>query len=281
MDERTNSSQHNQGSINPSELTEGLNLENESTPYPETLVYNELVRLYPLWRDALLHGDKLAQEKQVKFLKTILTEVGVNTVIDLGGGIGTHSIPLAKDGYKVTIFDASDEALSLVREKEKMVQTIHGQFETIALDEKFDASICMWSTINYLLRPSDRRHFANWITAHTNRLVVIDQPNILSYPATFSKEYEVADEQTKLKIVRNWRIKNQVRKTDYTYQITDKAGKSEIVKDNEIQYFMTLTETKDLMGKDWSTKYVLGEYDRDKAFDPAGSSRLITVFEKV
>src|SRR3989344_1875831 len=250
-------------------------------PYTKTLIYNELAELYPLWRDALLHGDKEAQKKQVKFLETILSEADVKTVIDLDGGIGTHSIPLAKNGYKLSIFDASNQALNLVSKREKIIKTIHGRFEKISLSQNFDASICMWSTINYLLELKDRKHFIDWITAHTNRLIIIDQPNILVYPKKFSKEYKAMDGKRKLKVIRNWQIRSQIRKTQYIYHITHKIGKSKSFKDAEIQYFMTLSETTNLIGKGYSAKYVLGDYDINKPFDPASSSRLITVFEKV
>lgn len=249
--------------------------------YNKTLIYNELAELYPLWRGALLHGDEQTQKKQVKFLETILSQADAKTLIDLGGGIGTHSIPLSQQGYKVSAFDSSSKALTLMNKKEKSIKTIKGFFEKIALTQNFDASICMWSTINYLLKPKDRKHFVDWITAHTNRLIIIDQPNLFAYPKKFNKEYEVADEQRRLKISRNWEIKNQIRKTNYIYQITDKTGKTKNVKDVEIQYFMTLAETSNLIGKGWAIKYLLGDYDINKAFDSKKSSRLITVFEKV
>jgi hypothetical protein len=250
------------------------------SPKNETLVYDKLVELYPLWRDALLDGGERAKRQQVQFLERVLSEAEAKTLIDLGGGVGTHSVPLAQDGYEVTIFDASVRALIAASQKEKSIRTSLGRFENINLEQRFDASICMWSTINYLMDPAERQHFADWITSHTNKLIVVDQPNVLAYPKTFNREYEAEDESRKLKIHREWEIKDQIRKTSYVYQLTGQDGEVQEIKDAEMQYFMTLDETQKLFNKGWNTKHVLGDYDTNKPFVPDSSSRLITVFEK-
>lgn len=245
-----------------------------------SLIYNKLAELYPLWRSALLNNDEKAQQKQGEFLKTALPKTDIKTIIDLGGGVGTHSIPLSQAGYKVSIFDASKEALKLVNQKTKLIKTYHSKFEKINLAENFDSAICMWSTINYLLTHKDRKHFITWIKNHTNKYIIIDQANFLIYPKIFSAQYESSDSTTKLKITRDWEIKKQTRKTNYLYEITGKDGKLKIIKDKEIQYFMTLDEIIKLIGKGWATKYILGDYDVKTKFNFQKSHRLITVFEK-
>ena len=45
-------------------------------------------------------------------------------ILDAGGGTGAFAIPLAKDGYDVTLLDASAEWVGLAREKSCRAQKL-------------------------------------------------------------------------------------------------------------------------------------------------------------
>ena len=84
-------------------------------------------------------------------------------VLDCGGGPGRYAIELAKQGYQVTLFDLSGEALRLARQKaDEAGVTLTGYEQGTALDlsrfagNTFDAVLLM-GPLYHLLEADDRR----------------------------------------------------------------------------------------------------------------------------
>jgi ubiquinone/menaquinone biosynthesis C-methylase UbiE len=245
----------------------------------KNLIYTQYAHLYSLWRKALFDGDEQPILQQTELLQTLLGATTCQTVIDLGGGIGTHAIPLFEQGYQVTVLDISPKALQLLKEQVPALPTIQGDFSQIQVNHSFDAAICFWSTINYLLTPEAQKHFFRWLTTHVRKCVIIDQANFLRYPKTYSAQYQAEDASGRINVQRHWEIEKQFRKTHYTYHFTDLQGNIQVIEDSEEQYFFTLQEMQELMGKAWQLKHVLGEYSLDAPFVESQSKRLITIFE--
>ncbi len=53
------------------------------------------LRVFSLWRDTTL-GKKGSEIKETEFVVDVFKKLStnVNNIIDLGGGVGTHAIPL-------------------------------------------------------------------------------------------------------------------------------------------------------------------------------------------
>jgi cyclopropane fatty-acyl-phospholipid synthase-like methyltransferase len=79
-------------------------------------------------------------------LEELQLEIG-KSILDIGCGVGRHSIPLAKRGYQVTGIDLSSGMLSQAKStalsEGVRVTFIHADASTYESDVAFDAAICL------------------------------------------------------------------------------------------------------------------------------------------
>jgi SAM-dependent methyltransferase len=85
----------------------------------------------------------------------------VRHILDVACGTGGHAIPLARKGYYVHAADASEHMLSLARSKaiscglgDKVIFEL-GDMRRLRTEQEFDACICMFAAIDYLLDYDD------------------------------------------------------------------------------------------------------------------------------
>lgn len=64
-----------------------------------------------VWSDPGAHGGWVTPEPEVVGLDSLLGDAGVQTVLDLGCGVGRHALDLAARGYRVWGVDASRSGL--------------------------------------------------------------------------------------------------------------------------------------------------------------------------
>ncbi len=93
------------------------------------------------------------------------------TVLDIGCGIGRHSIALAKMGIKSTGVDYVEDLISAARNSAKKLETnqpqfIHGDFLDIKSEQKFDSVICVYDVIGSYTEKSDNLKLLTNIAAH-------------------------------------------------------------------------------------------------------------------
>ena len=71
-------------------------------------------------------------------------------VLDIGGGTGRHALPLAQQGYKVTVIDLSEKMLDSLKSKIKNeeIEVIFGDVLAYDFKEKYDLVIMMWNSFN-------------------------------------------------------------------------------------------------------------------------------------
>lgn len=96
-------------------------------------------------------GHLVNTESEVNLLDEIFKKHNVKTILDVACGIGRHAIPLAKRGYKVRGIDFSPYQIKKAKDDAKKegveVEFVLQDANTFSFLEKFDAAICMWTTL--------------------------------------------------------------------------------------------------------------------------------------
>ena len=94
----------------------------------------------------------------------------VREVLDLGCGSGGHALALARRGYRVTGIDASGRMLKIARAKAARanlsLKLARAKLQDFELPGRFDAAICMFSVIDYLVKDRDIKHMLTGVRRH-------------------------------------------------------------------------------------------------------------------
>jgi ubiquinone/menaquinone biosynthesis C-methylase UbiE len=81
------------------------------------------------------------------------------SVLDLACGTGNMSLRLARSGYLVTGIDRSDQMLEVARQKARdeglYIEFLKGRMEDFITEQQFDAAVCVFDSLNYLLEAKD------------------------------------------------------------------------------------------------------------------------------
>ncbi len=247
----------------------------------KTKIYEDLAKFFLLWRETIL-GKKGGEKKEVKFITDIFKKYPgkIKTVIDLGGGIGLQGGSLSKLGYDVTNFDRSKKARAIAKKNYPQLKIIKGSFENIKIKKKYDAAICMWSTLSYIFSEKGRINFYNWQKTHIKKLIILDQANFYIYPKKFHKVYFGENERYKMKVIRDFKTgERNIKKTKYIYEIFDKTtNKNKIIRDAEKEDFVAIERLEKYLGPKWKLQYLYGDYDLKHLYDKKKSFRMISVF---
>ncbi|MBI2609587.1 class I SAM-dependent methyltransferase [Candidatus Giovannonibacteria bacterium] len=246
----------------------------------KTKIYENLAELFPLWRETTL-GKVGHEREETNFVIDIFKKYSekIEKVIDLGGGVGLHSGLLLKAGYDVTLFDQSEKALSIAKKNYPDLKVIHGQFETININQEYNAAICMWSTLSYIFSEEGRRNFYDWQKTHIKKIVILDEANFYRYNQKFHKTYLGENDDYKMKVIRDWELTDDnLKKTKFVYEIFDKkTGKSETIEDAENGQYVEIERLKEYFGVEWNLE-IYGDYNLDSHFKKEDSPRIIPVF---
>ena len=101
--------------------------------------------------DDILRVSSVITDLEVRTLDTVFKKKKVKRVLDIACGTGRHSIPLAKLGYQVVGIDYSPSQIKVARQKAKDAgvgsEFLVKDANMFSFKDKFDAAICMWSTI--------------------------------------------------------------------------------------------------------------------------------------
>lgn len=105
----------------------------------------------PLWFDTFLSTVPAEQTaREIDFLARNLLQPAYQTVLDVCCGTGRHTRELAALGYRVTGLDASAYALDIARRTDPDTTYRQGDMRALdALDETFDAVLCLWQSFGY------------------------------------------------------------------------------------------------------------------------------------
>lgn len=109
----------------------------------------------------IIYADK-NYEKECDFLERIFRKYlrsMPKTILDAGCGTGGHAVPLAKRGYEVTGIDYSEVMINIAKQKAREsgvnIDFYVADLRELRLNRKFDACVCMFAVIDYLIRNKD------------------------------------------------------------------------------------------------------------------------------
>ena len=118
----------------------------------EYMAYGKLAEVYDLMmRDVDYEG-------WVEYVLTIWKKLNFRPerVLDLGCGTGNAAIPLSKRGFKVIGVDLSKDMLKVAKKKSKGlgIKYLQADMSKLKLGSSFDAVVCLYDSLNYLLQES-------------------------------------------------------------------------------------------------------------------------------
>ncbi len=100
-------------------------------------------------------------DQWLEYIESIWSAHGCSpvSVLDLACGTGNMSLRFARNGYLVTGIDRSEDMLDVARRKARdeglYIQFVKGCMEDFTADRQFDAAVCLFDSLNYLLEPKD------------------------------------------------------------------------------------------------------------------------------
>ncbi|MFC1663053.1 class I SAM-dependent methyltransferase [Patescibacteria group bacterium] len=90
-------------------------------------------------------------ESEVQMLEKIFLHHQIVSVLDIACGVGRHAILLAKKRYYITAVDYSqpqiDQARKDAKKERAAVKFLKKDVNNFVSQKKYDAAICMWTTI--------------------------------------------------------------------------------------------------------------------------------------
>jgi len=116
--------------------------------------------------------------KECDFLEAVFktSPMPIKKILDLGCGTGLHDVELLKRGYDVTGLDLSEEMVEIAKKRNPKINFGVADMSNFNLNEKFDAIICMFSSIGYLTKNKQIENFFRKVKDHLKEggLLVID-----------------------------------------------------------------------------------------------------------
>lgn len=246
------------------------------------LLYNGLSKIYHL---ALNKNTK----DEIKFLSRVFKKYGDNIkkVIDLGCGVGRHSVLLSQLGFSVTGIDISKNMLKIAKERTKKINLkikfINQDIRNLKLEKNtYDCAICMWTTYNYLSTEKDFLGFLMKMHKILRKegLLILDTKNInkLDDIRAYSRTKKDNDKEVFLLIIK--KIIKNIQNGHYLYFIKNRNNqKIKFFHDEELAKFYSLNEIKQFSKNKFKVLDIFGNFNMSR-FDLNNSERFIVVLKK-
>ncbi len=144
-------------------------------------------------------------EKETCFLKHLLSEYHVHTILDVGCGTGTHLSKLEQSGYACEGIDLNTEMVEIAKTKHKGT-IFQADMRTFQLNRRYDAIISMFAVFNHNLDMNDARSTLIQIRNHLNPngVVILDLYN----PQSSGKKVDSYEGITR---TMEWRLNTEIQ----------------------------------------------------------------------
>jgi SAM-dependent methyltransferase len=221
-------------------------------------MFTESARYYDLiyaWKDYAAEARDVAMRLRA-------LEPRCESVLDVACGTAEHARLLAADGFRVDGLDIDPKFIEIARRKHTQGRFFTEDMSAFRLPHRYDAVICMFSSIGYLPTLSRVEAALRCFREHLEPggVVIVEpwfEPGVLD-PA---RPFQHVGEADGVRVVRNGRIEivGRLARLFFTYEISDAHG------------FRTATEIHDLAL--FSRDELLGAFRNaglDADFDPRG-----------
>jgi SAM-dependent methyltransferase len=126
-------------------------------------------------------------DQEVDFVVKALKRYGIRgrRVLEVACGTGSHTRLLVKRGYEVTGVDISDDMLRVARSKVKgHAKFLRGDMRDLdaVVEGKYDAAVCLFSSISYNLTVPDLRRTIQGLYDH------LEEPGVVVFDTHFTKK---------------------------------------------------------------------------------------------
>lgn len=257
-----------------------LNMDKQ-TKENKRILYTKLAKYYD-------YLAPLTTQQECDFLDKVFKRFGegqILKVLDLGCGTGRHTSLLQKMGYEVTGIDLSTPMLKVAKEKSPKSAFIKMDFCSPKFSQDFfDASICMWSTIGYILDEAKFKKFVKNVSWVTRKILVLSSTN---HEGDNFQPNEAAEKTTpiprgeiKTKMMRSYDRKTGTRNEKYEYSILENGKRINLIDENKLRLWK-LEEIKKLLLPEFKILKIYGDYSMDVIFNKNQSGKKIIVAEKL
>ena len=137
-----------------------------------------------MYNDFAGHYDRIYSykdtAKEVRFILAVMRKHGVRgkDVLDVACGTGRHADLLAGKGFAVVGIDKNGGMLRIARRKVPKATFHRGDMKTFRLPRRFDAILCMFTSMNYNTRMADLVRTLSNLERHLSDggIIVFDAP---------------------------------------------------------------------------------------------------------
>lgn len=205
-------------------------------------------------------------------------------VLDCCCGVGRHAYLFAKEGFKVTGIDLSEDQIANARkihDHSNIDYKIMDMRDFDLADKDYDMSYCMWTTYNYLSLDSDLRKFieANYHHQKKGSILVLDSKNIPRLDAHRMYHRYTEKENFKMEILINKYVFDHIQNSQYFLFIYDHDQKK-FFYDDEFVRFYTISELNKIIDGCYELIDIYGNFDMEEYNDKT-SDRMITVMRRI
>ena len=134
------------------------------------MTFNQYAQYYDIFY------QKKKYKKECDFIERLFSAYCLKrprTILDLGCGTANHMIPLILRGYQLVGVDNSSQMLGIARDKITRLnlkgKLLKRKLQAFDLKAKFDAIICMFSVINYVVHKKEIVDTLANVVRHMNR----------------------------------------------------------------------------------------------------------------
>ena len=247
-------------------------------------LYNELAEYY-----FSIESNHRDIQHDIALIKSFLSGINQPAVLDLGCGTGEHLGILKKSGVKCVGIDSSSEMLKIAKERNPSgIEFINGDFKIFDFYNQFDAVLCLFGSMAYLLNDIDIDNFFwnTWRALKPGGLGIFEVWNSIPVKKIGNKPLSHISRtkynDTIVERERGFTIVNDVNRTivqvDYIYKVISYEDSGTYSDSHTMRAFTFEEIAKFIKTNGLEIQYVFANSRKEKFNE--NSNKMIIVFRK-